>query len=337
MMKRKNKMKIKKEKVVYKKIKKILLLFLFFSSTYLTYFILNTITSLSSNEVFLRDLISESNHFNDKNYDSRKIVTSLVQFFSNVNIKEPSSIFSQSSTFFEEGHDSDESLDIDEVSNLSTYVKDPFPERESSEPIVYLYNTHQLEQYSTTNVEPYNITPNVMMTSYILREKLGDVGIPVLVEENNVTELLKANNWNYASSYKITKMLMEDALVKNPSLSYFVDIHRDSVNKKISTTSIDHKNYAKVLFIVGLENPNYELNLALTTRINNLLNEKYPSLSRGIYKKEGKGVNGVYNQDFNKNTILIEMGGYENTIDEVLNSTEAIASVLKIIIEEDRL
>lgn len=51
-----------------------------------------------------------------------------------------------------------------------------------------------------------------MMASYILREKLNRNGISTIVEENDVTEFLKTNNWNYASSYKVTKLLMQDAL-----------------------------------------------------------------------------------------------------------------------------
>lgn len=62
--------------------------------------------------------------------------------------------------------------------------------------------------------------------------------------------------------------------------------------------------------------------------INNLFNKYYPGLSRGIYKKQGAGVNGVYNQDISSNTILIEIGGVDNNIDEVLNTTEAVANVL---------
>ena len=128
---------------------------------------------------------------------------------------------------------------------------------------------------------------------------------------------------------------MEDAKEKNPSLKYFIDLHRDSVSKNISTATINGKSYAKILFIVGLENPNYQGNLTVTTTINNMLEENYPGITRGIYKKEGKGVNGVYNQDFDQNTILFEVGGPENTIQEVLNSADAIATVLAEYIEGD--
>mgnify|MGYP003305959477 CR=1 FL=1 len=49
----------------------------------------------------------------------------------------------------------------------------PFPNAVDIEnPIIYIYNSHQLENYSSTNYEAYNITPNVMMASYILKEML---------------------------------------------------------------------------------------------------------------------------------------------------------------------
>ena len=128
---------------------------------------------------------------------------------------------------------------------------------------------------------------------------------------------------------------MEDKYEKYPSLKYFIDVHRDSVSKKISTVKINDKSYAKILFIVGLEHDNYRENLAVTSKINEMFNEKYPGLSRGIYEKKGPGVNGIYNQDFNKNVIVIEMGGEENNIDEVLNTTLAVSDILSTYIKEN--
>ena len=113
---------------------------------------------------------------------------------------------------------------------------------------------------------------------------------------------------------------------KYNSLKYFIDIHRDSV--KNTTSVIEGKRYAKILFVVGLEHDNYKANLDSANKLNELANKYYPNLSRGIYKKEGPGVDGVYNQDISSNSILIELGGIDNNIDEVLNTTEAISNIL---------
>ena len=39
-------------------------------------------------------------------------------------------------------------------------------------------------------------------------------------------------------------------------------------------------------------------------------------------------MNGVYNQDFSKNCILIEVGSEENTYEEVTNTIEVIGQML---------
>ena len=203
------------------------------------------------------------------------------------------------------------------------------------EPTVYIYNTHQTEKYSLSNVEPHNIVPTVMTTSYMLKEQLEKHGITSIVEENSVNDILKKNKWNYASSYNVTKMFLEKAKKENPSLKFFIDVHRDSVKKSITTTEIKGKSYARVMLLLGLENKNYEKNLKLIEKLNNEINKKYPTLSRGIYKKEGPGVNGVYNQDFSSNCILIEFGGQYNTIDEVYNTVEVLSEVLANYMGED--
>ena len=285
-----------------------------------------------SNSEFVRLLLAEGNpNFTVQKKEKKNFLDSFLSLF-HIDLANPFQMIKSNYSYQDYA---DNSSDEEEQPTGSEYVEDPYPEKEVTEPIVYLYNTHQLEEYKQENQESYNVTPNVMMLSYIVREKLNDKGIPTIVEENDVSAFLQANNWSYASSYKVTKLLMEDAKTKNPTLKYFIDLHRDSVSKSISTATINGKNYAKILFIIGLENPNYQENLTVTTTINNMLEEKYPGITRGIYKKEGKGVNGVYNQDFDKNTILFEVGGPENTIEEVLNTADAISTVLAEYIKGD--
>lgn len=285
-----------------------------------------------SNSEFVRLLLAEGNpNFTVQKKEKKNFLDSFLSLF-HIDLANPFQMIKSNYSYQDYA---DNSSDEEEQPTGSEYVEDPYPEKEVTEPIVYLYNTHQLEEYKQENQESYNVTPNVMMLSYIVREKLNDKGIPTIVEENDVSAFLQANNWSYASSYKVTRLLMEDAKTKNPTLKYFIDLHRDSVSKSISTATIAGKNYAKILFIIGLENPNYQENLTVTTTINNMLEEKYPGITRGIYKKEGKGVNGVYNQDFDKNTILFEVGGPENTIEEVLNTADAISTVLAEYIKGD--
>lgn len=205
---------------------------------------------------------------------------------------------------------------------------------EETLPIIYLYNSHQTEEYKPSNYAEFSVNPTVIMNNYILEDIFNKNGLKTVVEENSIKEILNNNNWNYNYSYKASRILLEESIIKYPSLKYFIDIHRDSLPKEKTTITINNKDYAKVIFLIGLENPKYEENLEFTEKINNKMNELYPGLSKGIYKKGGPGVNGVYNQDFSKYTILIEVGGYENTTNEVLNTSIAFSKCFMEVINE---
>ena len=206
--------------------------------------------------------------------------------------------------------------------------------KEENPPKIYLYNTHQTEEYQSSELLEFTIKPTVMINNYILEDIFNRNGLQTIVEERSIKEMLNNNNWKYSSSYKASRIYLEDTYKSNPSLEYFIDLHRDSLPHNKTYISIDGKDYAKIMFLVGLENPNYEKNLLLMEKINNKLNEYYPGLSKGILKKGGEGVNGIYNQDFNKNVLLVEMGGYENTTTEVLNSSLAFAKCFMEAINE---
>ena len=200
---------------------------------------------------------------------------------------------------------------------------------------VYIYNTHQKEEYKNNSVNPYNINYTVMFASYALASYLEDYGIKSLVETSSISDFLNKNNMKYSQSYEASRILMEDAFLKNSSLRFFIDLHRDSSVYEKTTFKIENDSYAKILFVVGLEHNNYELNLKVASDINDLLVKVNPELSRGIMKKSGDGVNGIYNQDFNQNVILLELGGQYNTFEEVNNTLKILAKVLSQYLTEE--
>ena len=61
----------------------------------------------------------------------------------------------------------------------------------------------------------------------------------------------------------------------------------------------------------------------------------FNGISKGIIKKSGPNVNGIYNQDISSNALLIEVGGYQNKIDEVYNTIDVLANTLKEVINEN--
>lgn len=292
----------------------------------------------SSNEEFLKELLKDSNHH--LIYESKKVdmMDTILKYIHNVDLKEPVSMIQNMYILKEKKPEKSQEIvqtssDNIEEKETTSYVKDPHP-IDINNPKVYLYNTHQREGYDSKNYEEYNITPNVMMASYILREKLNKMGVSTLVETSNITDFLNTNGWNYASSYKASRYFMRDTFKKYKNIDLAIDIHRDSISKEASTVKIGNKNYAKVLFVVGMEHKNANQNLKAANRINQLIKKKYPTLTRGVMKKSGKYVNGIYNQDLGNNIILLELGGNKNKIDEVLNTLEIFSKVIKQYVEE---
>ena len=76
--------------------------------------------------------------------------------------------------------------------------------------------------------------------------------------------------------------------------------------------------------------------ITICFNLSSLIESKYPGLSRGVYKKEGPGVNGIYNQDISSNVMLIELGGVDNTISEVVNTVNALTDVLSTYISNEK-
>ncbi len=321
--------KFKSKKMIKKsKKRKILKFIIFILMTYLfsyfTFNYLNNKISYTSNKNFLNLLLNESN-FKKENKLS---MFNIIEDATNISFTNPISILDRGiknniikiSTTNEDDYNN-----YTELEKVSNRVENN-DTREIKDPIIYLYNSHQLENYTKKDDEEN--TPNVMLTSYRLKDKLEEYNINSLVEEEDIQEILRINSWSGSSAYKASRILINNAIENYDTLKYFIDLHRDSVGYNSTTLITDDKKYAKLYFVIGLEHENYEKNLEFATNLSNMLNKEINGISKGILAKQGKNVNGIYNQDINGNTLLIEVGGVDNTIDEVYNTIDVLAKVL---------
>ena len=317
-----------------KKIKYIfLIIFVYFIFAYTFYNSLKNNKNIS-NKQFINFLLNNGNSNFTNDYKFPNIINKTMSYLLKIDLTKPETLLNESILgYTHETTGEDEYSNLEELKEISYYIEDP-NKVDIDNPIVYIYNSHQLENYDNSNLEIYGITPNVLMASYLLKEKLNQKGISTIVEDTNLTEFLELNNWNHANSYRASRIFMLDKQNTYKSLKYYIDIHRDSINKSLSTITINDKPYARILFVVGLEHKNYQKNLNLANEINELFNKYYKGLSRGVLKKEGANVDGIYNQDISENAMLIEVGGVDNSIDEVFNTINAIADILNIYIKE---
>ena len=296
--------------------------FIMFLGYELSFNIIMNIKLVNSNEDFLKALLTDSSYHLLYEKKSQDIFTKIFSKIFDVN--KPVSILQNT-------------LHFSPNTENMTYVNNPKlkeVENLKQDPTVYIYNTHQSEAYQGNALEGYNISPGVMMASYILQEKLAAQNIKADVMQDNITDYLNLNNMKYSQSYNVSRIFLQDALKKYPNYKLIIDLHRDALSKDKSTTIINNKSCAKISFVVGTKHQNYQENLNTTNKIENKIKQKYPALTRGVITKGEQGSNGIYNQDLNKNIILIEIGGEENTIDEVLNTIELIAPIIKEFVNE---
>lgn len=199
--------------------------------------------------------------------------------------------------------------------------------------VVYIYFSHNRESYLpylkgvTDPNKAYHSQINVMNIGNKLKEQLENRGIGAAVERTDIQENLNKKGLGYGQSYQESRPVVQAAMAGNNELQYFIDIHRDSNRKDMTTKNINGKSYAKLIFVVGAEHSNYDKNLKLATELHKLLDKKYPGLSRGVIEKKGAGTNGKYNQDLSENAMLIEFGGVDNTFEELYRSSDALADV----------
>ncbi len=85
-------------------------------------------------------------------------------------------------------------------------------------------------------------------------------------------------------------------------------------------------------FIIGGKNPNWKKNEEFASKIHQVLEAKHPGISKGIHAKEASEGNGLYNQNFSPNNILIEVGGPYNSLEECYRTTDWLAEAISEVI-----
>lgn len=196
--------------------------------------------------------------------------------------------------------------------------------------VVFIYNTHNRESWisevpeAKKNVDlAFHPTKNMTLVSEHFAKRLEKNGIGAQVSKVDIFSKLQQKKLSYSLSYSESMKTVKEVMARNKDLTYFVDIHRDSLPRKNTTINIDGVDYARVYFIIGMRNKNWMKNEQFALQIHNELKKKLPGLSKGIYGKNSG--NAEYNQSVSPNSILIEIGGPENTLEECKRTADVLA------------
>lgn len=200
------------------------------------------------------------------------------------------------------------------IENLATSLTQETSTLQNNGKSIYIYNTHQGEKYATNSVKE---------GSKYLMQLLQQRGYEVNYETTDFELYKTQNHIDYAYSYTVSKKYLTNALQEHGTYDLVIDFHRDSISKELSTITVDQKNYAKLMFVVGKGSSHYEQVNACCEQLSSMLNRKIPSICRGVYLKQSD-----YNQGVTDNMVLIEVGANENTYEEVTNSLNILAMVI---------
>lgn len=138
---------------------------------------------------------------------------------------------------------------------------------------------------------------------------------------------------SYNGAYERSAETVKGYLDQYPSIKVVLDVHRDAIQPDAETmvapvAEIDGRPSAQVMIISGCDNgsfnmPNYRENLKLSAALQRQMAEDYPGLARPVlfdYRK--------YNQDLTTGSILLEMGGHGNTLEEAIYCGELVGKSL---------
>ena len=202
----------------------------------------------------------------------------------------------------------------------------------ANEPYVFIYHTHNRESFlpelKAKGVRDpdlaYDNDINITLVGKRLKEKLDSLGIPTQLSDTDYPSVVKP--FQYAKSYAYSAETVKEAMASH-RLAMIFDVHRDSLSRDKTTATIGGVAYAQVYFIVGTKNPNWKQNAEFANRINKLLEQRMPGISRGVYAKSRNG-NAEYNQSLSPNSILMEIGGPYNTLEEMYRTADLLAELI---------
>ncbi len=182
---------------------------------------------------------------------------------------------------------------------------------ESNGKRIYIYSTHQSEDYSNE--------ATVMDASALLANSLQEKGYQVVVETNDFNAYARANGFDYNTLYQVSNKFINDAFVEYGGFDLVIDLHREATPRSAAILEKEI-TYAKVMCVIGgLAAYADEVNqMALT--LTDIMNAKVDGIMKSPMIREA-----YYNQGMAQNMILIELGSNTNTFAEIEASIPVLA------------
>lgn len=197
-------------------------------------------------------------------------------------------------------------------------------------PIVLIIHTHATESFADTAADGYrslDAKKSIIAVGKVIADKLVSEGISTI----HCTEVFDSPDFGMA--YYNASQAIRSYINEYPSISYILDIHRDSIELDDGTsyapTSITSLGRAaQIMFVVGTDHggsdhTGWRDNLALAARVQEAASGDYPTLMRSINLRSAS-----FNEQYTKGSLLIEVGAAASTLDEAKLGAKILAEYL---------
>ena len=221
-----------------------------------------------------------------------------------------------------------------------TELSEPFDARlADGEPQILILHTHGSEAYTpppgtdivwSGNYRTTDSRYNVVGVGDEMAEVFTAAGISVLHDRT----LYDYSSYNDA--YNNALAAIETYLAEYPSIRFILDVHRDAIETESGTRmapvwagSGAGEQAAQVMIICGCDNggsvqlPNWRQNLRFAARWETAMEALYPGFTRPVLFSYR-----FYNQDLTTGSLLIEIGGHGNNLNEALYAGQLAAKGL---------
>lgn len=213
--------------------------------------------------------------------------------------------------------------------DMEELEKKPLPfEREKGKPAVLIVHTHTTEAFCEIDgCRSTDEENNMINVGKRVCELFNAAGI------ETIHDCTVHDYPSYVGAYGRSLTTVTNMLEKYPSIRVVLDLHRDSLELDDGTVlkllcDVDGKNAAQVMTVVGtdsmgLYHPYWRDNMIFAAKIQKRAQEMYPGLMRPLNLRTER-----FNQHTTRASLILEIGGNGNTMDEAVRAAEAVTKVM---------
>ncbi len=166
------------------------------------------------------------------------------------------------------------------------------------------------------------------------RQTAADIAAEIQDRLNTLHDETLNDYPSYTGSYENSRAVVQRYLAQYPSIKVVLDVHRDAIeteggSRMAPVCTVDGRQAAQVMIICGCDNggsvrlPSWRQNLRFAAAWERSMEGMYPGFTRPVLFSYR-----FYNQDLTTGSLLIEIGGHGNNLNEALYAGQLAANGL---------